>query len=138
MNKSEQPTESDKPIVGKPVGEKSVDKSIDDQLRDAMRSLLWIAPIDDATLSGDEAEYEQAKSTLDLPEKLQSADAIFAKLQQRTDAATPVSTDIGKQMARAAREGGKLTTDVEERMKRDREEAEHKHNKSKGYEDLFN
>ncbi len=137
MNKSEKPTDPDKP-TGDAASERFNTLSIDEKLQQAMQSLHWIAKLNDETLAADEAAFEQVKATIELPESLKSADAIFSKVKQRSDAALPVHDEIGKQMARAARDGGKLTREVEERMKRDRQDAEHKHNKSKGYEDLFN
>ncbi|KER10594.1 MAG: hypothetical protein HY22_03615 [[Candidatus Thermochlorobacteriaceae] bacterium GBChlB] len=137
MNKSEKPTEPDKP-TSDAASERFNALSIDEKLQQTMQSLHWIAKLDDETLAADEAAFNQAKATIALPESLKSADAIFSKVKERRDAALPIHDEIGKQMARAARDGGKLTSDVEERMKRDRQDAEHKHNKSKGYEDLFN
>lgn len=116
-----------------------LDESLDAQIWQAMLSLGWIEPLDDASLKQIEAEFEQALASgeLSLPKTLESPDAIFAKLQARKDAATSLDTAIQEQMARAAREGGTIPPDIEEKMRRDRKEAEAKHQKSKGYEDLF-
>lgn len=116
-----------------------LDDLLDAQIWHAMLSLGWIQPLDEASLQAIEAEVERALASgdLHLPKTLESPDAIFAKLNERQDRAISLDSAIQEQMARAAREGGVIPPDVEEKMRRDRKEAETRHQKGKGYEDLF-
>ncbi|PIO49192.1 MAG: hypothetical protein CMR00_00470 [[Chlorobium] sp. 445] len=116
-----------------------LDDLLDAQIWHTMLSLGWIEPLDEASLQAIEVEVERALASghLHLPKTLESPDAIFAKLNERQDRAISLDSAIQEQMARAAREGGVIPPDVEEKMRRDRQAAETRHQKGKDYEDLF-
>jgi hypothetical protein len=77
-----------------------------------------------------QAELEQRKSKITLPAALQNSPSVFERSKRMLRAvkqpslAPSGSTEVEEGLARAAREGREITSDVEERMRRDREMAE--------------
>jgi len=114
----------------KPRGPKRRAEDNDDVSPDvqaALRSLGWTAPQCEEDVLA--AESELATQRLPLPEKLQDPKAVFDGATEHGE--TPPSVlrfpgdpDIDATLARAAREGGHITPEIEEVMRRDREAAE--------------
>ncbi len=89
--------------------------------------LGWIVPRDDEEVS--QAEAELAKNPVRLPVELASPGAIADGGARPAAASTPSlqypeAPDIQQNLARAAREGGIISPEVEEMMRRDRQAAE--------------
>lgn len=96
-------------------------------LHDAMRALGWVVPECDADVA--RAEDALSADPVALPEALQDARAVFEGRSDPSRAAParlPLSGSryIDATLARAAREGGTITPEVEQTMRRDREAAE--------------
>ncbi|NTW49024.1 MAG: hypothetical protein HGB19_04680 [Chlorobiales bacterium] len=110
---------------------------LDETIYKAMLSLGWLRQLEEETLKNDERLCEQSETHL--PSGLTDPGTVIKKIRQR-DAATKqniISFDqrIADNLARAAREGGEITPEIEERMRRDRKTSERQTNQ--GYEDLY-
>jgi len=75
-----------------------------------------------------ELEAEIAADPVALPESLQDAAAVYERIHKRTRPPSaipsPVQNDAVEGLARAAREGGEITPEVQAQMREDREAAE--------------
>jgi hypothetical protein len=95
---------------------------------EAMGDLGWRIPQDEAAVA--KAEAWVAQEALPLPDGLREPGRVFSRLPEEPPlagaaiAALRGDEAIGETLARAAREGGELPSDVEETMRRDREAAE--------------
>ena len=103
------------------------DEALADKVHAAMRSLGWTVPLRAEDVLS--AEADLAEHAPDLPEELRDAERVFERAGPRAEAARlvlpfPADADIDATLARAAREGGRLTGEIEEAMRRDREAAE--------------
>ena len=92
----------------------------------AMTALGWVPPTD-------ETEVRQAERNLpaeaDLPETLRDPRSVFERSGARAAGGRavipcPGDVDIDATLARAAREGSRITPEIEQAMRRDREQAE--------------
>lgn len=121
---------------GQPPSQGNAD-DLDRKLYNAMCSLGWLTKLDEEILKEDEHQFEQSGHVL--PAELSDPGLIIQKIRQREIAAkekmASVNQSIAENLARAAREGGKISPEIEERMKRDREATERQTNQ--GYEDLY-
>ena len=93
----------------------------------AVRSLGWTAPQCDEDVLA--AERRLAAEPVALPAELQEPAAVWNRPDSRRQSEPvflpfPASPDIDATLARAAREAGRLSPEIEERMRRDREAAE--------------
>ena len=91
----------------------------------ALTSLGWIPPQSEA----DVARAEQELAAAELPDALADAKAVFERPVAPSRAnipCLPSAADpyIDATLARAAREGGPIAPEIEERMRRDRGAAE--------------
>lgn len=130
---------TDKPIraeSGQPSSQGNTD-SLDGKIYDAMCTLGWLTRLDDKILKEDEILFEQSRH--ELPIELSDPSSIIQKIRERESAAkektASINQAVAENLARAAREGGKIAPEIEERMKRDREATERQTNQ--GYEDLY-
>jgi len=104
-------------------------KLTEDQLAALARAALVregkLLPVTDDELA--QLEEEIAENPLPLPTTLQDPDAVFARPRGRKPEFQPRARDIGPQrgagelLARAARDGGAISAEVEEEMRRQRE-----------------
>jgi hypothetical protein len=94
---------------------------------DTMQSLGWLIPQTPADVA--RAEEALAEEPVELPESLRDPYAVLdAPPKERTGSPCPLAEgDAAELLARVAREGGTIPPEVEERMRRDREQAERKH-----------
>jgi hypothetical protein len=102
--------------------------SLERRVFDAMRSLGWIIPTTDEDV--ERAESMLAKEVIDLPDELKDP---YQTLEGMTSDCppfdpAPVLSDAGveENLARAAREGGIIRPEIEQRMRQDRQAAEKK------------
>ena len=89
----------------------------------------WIVPQTEETVA--EAERLLPAQPTPLPDTLRDPKAVFARRERRSVARiaalpTPDAGPIDATLARAAREAGRLTPEIEEAMRRDRRAAEEK------------
>jgi hypothetical protein len=95
-------------------------------IHDAMRSLGWTVPtcVEDVL----RAEADLAASPSPLPAELQDAKAVFERPDESpgADVVLPFGgdADIDATLARAAREAGHITPEIEQAMRRDRQAAQ--------------
>lgn len=94
---------------------------------EALRSMGWLVPSCEDDVA--EAERRQAERPAALPEELREPRAAFDRAARPgTGGPRPVQFAgdyaVDATLARAAREGGRLTPEIEEAMRRDREAAE--------------
>ena len=93
----------------------------------AMRSLGWAMPESEADVR--RAEEDLDANPVSLPDALADPKAVFER-EHRPDSTIPMrlpfsgSSYIDATLARAAREGGEITPEVEDAMRRDRKAAE--------------
>lgn len=110
---------------------------MDESIYSAMRSLGWVRRLDEESLRKDERQYKE--SATELPAELSDPGAIIRKIRERHTASKQniISLDqsTADNLARAAREGSKITPEIEERMRRDRNTSESQTNQ--GYDDLY-
>jgi hypothetical protein len=102
------------------------------QVLAALDSLGWLPPRDESAVAA--SERELAGRAVPLPAELASPKAAWAWAWARGKAARPAggpatlklphAPDVEAGLARAAREGGRLTPEIEEAMRRDRQAAE--------------
>lgn len=104
------------------------DQNIDESIiRRAMLELKWVIPT-----TPEEVELAESHLNADLPQ-LPPELANPLDVLERTSSPSaqcshplvpPNDTTVQENLARAAREGGKIPADVQERMKQDRDDAE--------------
>ena len=110
-------------------------KNTDDQAQEqalaadihqALSDLGWVPPTSADQVA--EAEGQLSGADAPLPDSLRDGEAVFDRDERD---ATPAVTlrfdtddDIDATLRRAAREGGQISPEVEERMRRDRQAAE--------------
>ena len=93
----------------------------------AMTSLGWIVPESERDVK--QAEQALSATTEGLPQALRDAEAVFdgkaADGAERPSSAIPAAdVRVDEGLARAAREGGTISSEIEARMRRDRRRAE--------------
>lgn len=91
----------------------------------ALVAMGWAPP--GAEQEVDTVEAELRENPVELPAELADADAVFNRPAPEADPTVlrlPDAPDIDATLARAAREGGTVTPEIEELMRRDREAAE--------------
>lgn len=117
MNRDRQPDEGCAAAEGETLAQ---------DVHEAMRLLGWTAPVCDEDVL--RAEAELAAKPPELPRALQDPNAVFDRPAQPPAAGPrlpfPANADIDATLARAARECGHITPEIEEAMRRDREAAE--------------
>jgi hypothetical protein len=92
--------------------------------------LGWLPPRDEAAVAA--AEQEQTGRVVSLPPEFSSPQAAWMRARTGADRPRaapaalrfPPSADVEAGLARAAREGGRLSPEIEEAMRRDRDAAE--------------
>ncbi len=102
--------------------------NLERQVYEAMRSLGWIIPTTEEDV--ERAEALLSKEIIELPEDLRDPYAIPASM----DSDCPPSdhnpstgdAEVEENLARAAREGGVIRPEIEQRMRQDRQAAEQK------------
>src|SRR5262245_23316738 len=96
------------------------------QVYDAMRSLGFIVPTTEADV--ERAELLLAEQPVALPAELRNASQAIEALGCECPASKaelgPATKDVELNLARAAREGGAICPEIEQRMRRDRRDAE--------------
>ena len=103
------------------------DEEIGGDVRATLAAMGWILPLSEAEVA--RAERELAEQGVMLPEGLRDVKAVFEREEREGEVVVrPLPSSgspyLGATLARAAREGGEITPEVEERMRRDREAAE--------------
>ena len=100
------------------------DEAICDATHEAIRRAGWVIPTDEAAVA--DAEARLVDHTLALPPALRSLEFPSAADNPSGGKVVPLwdPTVLSAPMARAAREGGAISPEVEAIMKRDREIAE--------------
>ena len=96
-------------------------------VHEALKSIGWTAPECEDDVR--RAEAESAAGAAPLPGSLADAAAVFegkagGGLANVCPAAFSPDAQVEENLARAARGGGKIPPEIEERMRRDREDAE--------------
>jgi len=90
-----------------------------------MREEGWLAPETEAEVL--QTEPKLASETITMPTSFNHPrELLHRNIEIRTaqSTTTPKSSEVEENLARAAREGGKISPEVEQRMKRDRDAAE--------------
>jgi hypothetical protein len=93
-----------------------------DELADALGELGWLVPETEEAVA--RAEAELSATPMPLPPDLQDADAVWRAANRPHPLPLPVDESVGNTLARAAREGGAVTPEIEARMREDRRRAE--------------
>ena len=106
---------------------KQDDEEVGGDVREALSLLGWVAPQGEAEVA--RAEEELAEHPVRVPEELRDAAAVFGREDDGGEVIlgplpSSASAYLDATLARAAREGGEITAEIEERMRRDREAAE--------------
>jgi hypothetical protein len=112
-------TDPSRPTANTSVGD--IEGLVEEYLRRSARSIPE-TPDDVAA-----AEAWIAAQHIQVPARLLGADPCTGPVPRPAESIIPfpqVPGDVGRSLARAAREGKTITPEVEERMKRDREEKE--------------
>ncbi len=112
---------------------------IEANVHQAIRSLGWAVPECEQDVR--RAEAELSASATPLPESLGDAAAVF---EGKTDGGVAnvslaefgTDAQVEENLARAARQGGKIPPEIEQRMRRDREDAERKLSQDEDGEDI--
>jgi hypothetical protein len=95
---------------------------------EAMRSLGWIIPTTEEDVA--RAESMLSREAVELPEELKNPYHILESMDTDCPASdpepVPVDAEVEENLARAAREGGVIRPEIEQRMRRDRQAAEQK------------
>ena len=104
-----------------------VNDALEQDVHGAMKSLHWAVPESEADVRL--AEAELSASAISLPEALSDAPAVLdgkaaCGVADVKSFAFPSDPTSEENLARAAREGGKIPPEIEERMRRDRQSAE--------------
>lgn len=104
-------------------------EELEAEVFDAIRALGWAIPENEEEVK--RAEAELAQEPVDVPDALRNADAVWNRVGHqeagRQPSAFACNRVVLENLARAAREGGALTPEVEAQMRRDREQAEKSH-----------
>ena len=116
-------------MANKRKGKERGHEDLVSDVHQAMRSLGWVVPEYEDDVR--QAEAELSAIAAPLPKLLGDAEAVFkdkatgglANVKPISFSADPVA---GENLARAARQGGKIPPEIEDRMHRDRQEAERK------------
>lgn len=105
----------------------------------ALKSIGWTIPECEDDVR--RAEAELSGSATPLPKSLTDAGAVFdrrpgsSNITPKPLAASPVY-EVEDNLARAARQGGTIPPEIEQRMRRDREDAERRLNRDENGEDI--
>lgn len=101
------------------------EEALEQAVYEAMKSLGWIIPQIPEDVEKSEAEL--AKHPIEIPARLRDAEAVFRETSgSRCRAPVPPTDFVSEEnLARVAREGAAVPPEIEERMRRDREAAEH-------------
>ena len=123
---------NEKPHISGPAGS---DESPDDLLDVLSRLSECAVPTDEESVG--EAEAALAESEMTLPEQLRDVTAgrRGADRRVRVDVSlypAQPDADIDATLRRAAREGGHITPEIEQRMRRDREQAQREMDEERG------
>jgi hypothetical protein len=108
-------------------GEKPDRCRLEQEVLQAMREEAWLAPETEAEVL--EAEASLAANHLAIQTPEHPRDLLHQALKIRTTQSarpTPDNTKVSENLARAAREGGVISPETNERMKEDRDAAERK------------
>ncbi len=103
----------------------SKDDALNRELHRLMTSSDWTAPQTEDDVTRAEAELVDARA--ELPMGLRDpADVFERETSDEVSGIVPpaMERDVDAALRRAAREGGRLTPEIEQRMKRDRQAAE--------------
>jgi hypothetical protein len=102
------------------------DVSLERQVFEAMRSLGRIIPTSEEDV--ERAEALLAKECVGLPEELkdpyQTLESMDSDCPSFEAKCQPANEQVEANLARAAREGGAILPEIEQRMRRDRRDAE--------------
>jgi hypothetical protein len=117
----------------KAQGQFDEDPELAAQIDEAMAAVGWRVPVTDDEVA--RAEEELATAPVAMPDVLADPARVFA-WPGREDAprviAFPADAEADTAMSRAAREGGRLTPEVRETMRRDRQAAQESMDKDHG------
>lgn len=107
-------------------GEKPDGSALDREVLQAMREEGWLAPETEVEVL--EAEAELATQQAQIPPPLEHPRELLHHVAKISPIphSQPETTEASENLARAAREGGKLSPEIEQRMKNDRDAAEAK------------
>jgi hypothetical protein len=101
-------------------------QNLERHVYEAMRSLGWIIPTTEEDVA--RAEAMLSKEVAALPEELMDPYHILESMDSDCPASDPqplpVDAEVEENLARAAREGGVIRPEIEQRMRRDRQTAE--------------
>ena len=96
------------------------------EVYDAMRRLGWLAPQDEVDVRA--AEAELAENPVALPEALADPRAVLQRPPPAQAGESPAlarpDPNVAENLARAARQAGHLPPEIEQAMRRDREQAD--------------
>ncbi len=106
-----------------PTNDTGSNENLESTVRRAMQSLGWLIPESPEDVAQAEAELED--DPISLPPALRDSQGSFDRQvdEQPQYKQVPTNAELERNLARAAREGGQITPEVEERMRSDREEA---------------
>ena len=95
---------------------------------DALKLVGWLVPESDGEVQRSELEFEQGP--VELPELLKDIRAVFDRPTASGGAILRLEqfaadNETVESLGRAARSGGAISAEIEERMRRDRDSAEH-------------
>ena len=101
------------------------DTAICDAISQAIRLPGWSIPTDEASVTA--AEKLLAENTAELPDRLKQPKLTTMSGGAFANTVAPLwdSSSFVEPMARAARDGGTVPSDIEDIMKQDRKAAEH-------------
>ena len=98
----------------------------EDEIYQALLQKGWVLPQSEEEVRLAEAEIEEMRD--ELPAELVSHFSLFNRtkrlLKNRHQLSSTAEDDIGEHLARAARDGGEVPPEIEQRMRQDRERAE--------------
>ena len=103
----------------------AAERALADDVRAAAGELGWLMPRDPDAVR--RAEAELGPGPMHLPESLADAADVFdspSGLDCGASTPFPRDADVDATLARAAREGGAIAPEIEQRMRRDRAAAE--------------
>ena len=100
----------------------------DKEVYDILRAAGWVFP--ETPEDVEQVEQEHSENPVELPEHLADAAKVFDMMHLLPSGNSPEvvlpfpqSNDVRSNLARAAREGGEISKDLAERMRRDRKKA---------------
>lgn len=100
--------------------------NVEQHAYEAMRLLGWIIPTTEDDVERAEAMLTTEK--IDLPQQLKDPYQLLESLDSDCPSFDPepvaADVDVEENLARAAREGGTILPEIEQRMRRDRQAAE--------------